>query len=252
MKKIYLAALTLAMTACVSNEDLNPVDNYGYIDVNVSNDPIVETRATINGKDWIVMIGATEYTGNGQAFAAGTYNVSVTTHTNVDAANSANDPWGEAFYNNEGSSDQVTVIAGQSVTATANCGSAKNARMDVVFTDNFKAVFKNFSLNINTPREISYDGANGQPSYFIANSEIKFTITYDYGTGENKTKTTEEQTITLGDAGTEKVLTVTSNTDGNIQVQINTSEFTSSTGTTITFDAADGQVESITDTPNAQ
>ena len=36
MKKIYLAALTLAMTACVSNDDLNPVDNYGYIDLNVS------------------------------------------------------------------------------------------------------------------------------------------------------------------------------------------------------------------------
>ena len=45
MKKIYLAALTLAMTACVSNEDLNPVDNYGYIDVNVSNDPVMVTRA---------------------------------------------------------------------------------------------------------------------------------------------------------------------------------------------------------------
>ena len=45
MKKIYLAALTLAMTACVSNDDLNPVDNYGYIDVNVSNDPVMVTRA---------------------------------------------------------------------------------------------------------------------------------------------------------------------------------------------------------------
>ena len=44
MKKIYFAALALALTACVSNEDLNPVDNYGYIDLNVSNDPIVETR----------------------------------------------------------------------------------------------------------------------------------------------------------------------------------------------------------------
>ena len=50
MKKIYLAALTLAMTACVSNDDLNPIDNYGYIDVNVSNDPVMVTRGeqTVN------------------------------------------------------------------------------------------------------------------------------------------------------------------------------------------------------------
>ena len=60
MKKIYLAALTLAMTACVSNDDLNPVENYGYIDLNVSNDPIVETKAvTINNKSWTVMIEGT-------------------------------------------------------------------------------------------------------------------------------------------------------------------------------------------------
>ena len=75
MKKIYLAALTLAMTACVSNDDLNPVDIYGYIDVNVSNDPIVETRTTptsvnINNKNWFVTIGQTEYTGSNQAFTA--------------------------------------------------------------------------------------------------------------------------------------------------------------------------------------
>ena len=82
MKKIYLAALTLALTACVSNDDLNPVDNYGYIDLNVSNDPIVETKAVqINGKSWIVKIGETEYTRTGQAFAAGTYNVSLQSKT---------------------------------------------------------------------------------------------------------------------------------------------------------------------------
>ncbi len=249
MKKIYLAALTLAMTACVSNEDLNPVDNYGYIDVNVSNDPIVETKAvTINNKSWTVMIGATEYKGNGQAFAAGTYNVSVKTHTDVDAANSANSPWGEAFYNNVGSNDEVTVIAGQKVTANATCGSAKNARMNVVFTDNFKNVFSEYSLIISSPRSITYDGDGDQPSYFNGSANVTFTIKYKYGT-ETDYRVTDSQTIQIGANGTEKILTVTSNTDGNIEVNISTTDFSQAPGTTITFDAADGTVESTTQTP---
>lgn len=246
MKKIYLAALTLAMTACVSNEDLNPVDNYGYIDVNVSNDPIVETRATINGKDWIVKIGVTEYTGKGQAFAAGTYNVSVTTHADVASANSANSPWGEAFYNNKSSNDQVTVIAGKRVTANAICGAAKNARMNVEFTDNFKDVFDKYSLEISVPRVITYDGIDDHASYFLPSQEVTFTIKYKYGEDE---KETSEQKVTIGDAGTEKILTITSNTDGNIEVNISTTDFSQAPGTTITFNAADGTVESTTQTP---
>lgn len=249
MKKIYLAALTLAMTACVSNDDLNPVENYGYIDVNVSNDPIVETRAEVNDlTNWIVTIGETEYKGTGQAFAAGEYNVSVTTHTDVDAANSANSPWGEAFYNNEGSNDKVTVIAGQRVTANATCGSAKNARMNVVFTDNFKNVFSEYYLIISSPRSITYDGDGDQPSYFNGSANVTFTIKYKYGT-ETEYRVTDSQTIQIGANGTEKILTVTSNTDGNIEVNISTTDFSQAPGTTITFNAADGTVESTTQTP---
>ena len=247
MKKIYLAALTLAMTACVSNDDLNPVDNYGYIDVNVSNDPIVETRAEVNDlTNWIVTIGETEYKGTGQAFAAGEYNVSVTTHTDVDAANSANSPWGEAFYNNVGSNDKVTVVAGKRVTANAICGAAKNARMNVEFTDNFKNVFDNYSLVISDPRGITYDGIDDHASYFLPSEEVTFTIKYKYGEDEKETR---EQKVTIGDAGTEKILTITSNTDGNIEVNISTTDFSQAPGTTITFDAADGTVESTTQTP---
>lgn len=252
MKKIYFAALALALTACVSNEDLNPVDNYGYIDLNVSNDPIVETRAEINGKVWNVTIGETVYTGVEQSFAAGEYPIKVKTHENETYANNtANYPWGEAFYTNMdengNTNNKVNVVAGQTVDAVADCGRAKNARLNVVFTDNFKAVFSDFSLNISNPRPISYDGSGDKPSYFSAQSDIKFTIKYDYGT--STAIETKEQTISLGDAGTEKILTVTSNTDGNIQVTINTEEFTQSPGTTITFDAATGTIE---ETPNAQ
>ena len=252
MKKIYFAALAMALTACVSNEDLNPVDNYGYIDVNVSNDPIVETKATLTGtaaiqSHWIIKVNETEYTGNTQAFTPGQYTISAQTHNDVNEAIGSDIPWGEAFYSGKKENKQIN--AGNN-TVTIDCGPAKNARLSVAFTDNFKAVFKNYSLNIRTPRSISYDGSDDKPSYFIAQSEIKFTIQYDYGT--STAIETEEQTIRLGDAGTEKVLTVTSNTDGNIQVTIKTSEFTPSTGTTITFDAADGEVESVTDTPNAQ
>ena len=241
MKKIYFAALALALTACVSNEDLNPVDNYGYIDLNVSNDPIVETKATLTGtaaieSDWTIMVNETMYEGNTQAFPPGQYTISAQTHANVEEAISSDYPWGEAFYS--GSVENKQINAGNN-TVTINCGAAKNARLNVVFTDNFKAVFSNFSLKISNPREISYNESSDKPSYFIEKSEITFTITYDYGT--SKGIKTGEQTIRLGDAGTEKVLTVTSNTDGNIQVTINTEEFTQSPGTAITFDAAQAQ-----------
>ena len=247
MKKIYLAALTLAMTACVSNDDLNPVENYGYIDLNVSNDPIVETKAVqINGKSWIVKIGETEYTGSTQAFNAGTYNVTVKTHDNVEAAVGTNTDWGQSYYDNikEQNQDQVIVVAGTTTPKTIECGTAKNTRVKVAFTQQFTSVFPTYKLNITNPKTLEFNSTTTDKyAYFQANENIDFTITYKKTNQESAT-TTDSKSLELGAAGTEKVITVTANTAGNIQLNITTSEFENVDGETITFDAATGdQVE---------
>lgn len=244
MKKIYLAALTLAMTACVSNDDLNPVDNYGYIDVNVSNDPIVETRATINGKDWIVKIGVQNYTGTNQAFEAGTYEILVKSHENCSTATGTTTDWGEAYYSNENATDEnktISVEAGKTATKNINCGQAQNSRMTVEFTQQFITVFPTYKLNVTSPKELEFNQTNnktnGQYAYFAANANISFTITYAKQGGEDKTTLPRE--INLGAAGTEKIIYVTANTHGNIQLNITTTGFDTTTET-LTFDAATG------------
>lgn len=249
MKKIYLAALTLAMTACVSNEDLNPVDNYGYIDVNVSNDPIVETRATIDGKDWIVKIGEEDYDGPYQAFEAGTYSIVVKTHDNVYSANEKN-TWGEPYYDNqnEGQNDQVRVVAGTTVSSTINCGSAKNARISVQFTEQFTNVFKTYKFKITSPRELTFDETNkyinendpnNKYAYFNGSESLTVTLLYDKAENAENPNLSISPEITLGAAGTEKIIYVTANTHGNIQLNITTTGFDTTTET-LTFDAATG------------
>ena len=243
MKKIYLAALTLAMTACVSNDDLNPVENYGYINLNVSNDPIIETKAvTINNKSWTVMIGGTEYTGSTQAFNAGTYDVTVKTHESVENAVGGGTDWGEAYYDNtqKESQDQVTVVAGITTSKEIDCGKAQNTRVKVEFTQQFTTVFPTYHLKITNPKTLEFNSnTTDKYAYFQANQNIDFTITYKKTNQESAT-TTVPKSLKLGAAGTEKVITVTANTAGNIQLDITTSEFENVDGETITFDAATG------------
>lgn len=244
MKKIYFAALAMALTACVSNEDLNPVDNYGYIDLNVSNDPIVETRATINDKDWIVKIGGQNYTGSTQAFEAGTYEISVKSHEDCSTATGMTTDWGEAYYSNENATDDnktISVEAGKTATKTISCGTAQNSRITVEFTQQFIKVFPTYKLNVTSPKTLEFNQNNNKTNdkyaYFAANANISFTITYAKQGGEDKTTSPRE--ITLGAAGTEKIIYVTANTHGNIQLNITTTGFDTTTET-LTFDAATG------------
>lgn len=246
MKKIYLAALTLAMTACVSNDDLNPVENYGYIDLNVSNDPIVETRAKIDGADWIVKIGEKDYNNSEQAFEAGNYNILVKSHNTITDAIGETTDWGAAYYSNENAADEyktIKVEAGKTIKKTIACGKAQNTRMTVEFTQQFITVFPTYALNVTTPKTLEFNANNNRAkekyAYFTEKEEVSFTITY--AKQGNEGTTTEPRTITLGDAGTEKIISVTANTHGNIQLSITTEGFSTTQTENITFDAATGQ-----------
>lgn len=249
MKKIYLAALTLAMTACVSNDDLNPADNYGYIDVNVSNDPVMVTRAE-GDPNWIITATKnssdyTEYTfklGSNHV-PAGTYVITAKSHANVAAANTTSD-WGEAYY--EGRSNSVTISAGQPGTATINCGKAKNSRIKANFSLQGEQ-FKEFSITLTQNDKsltINNDNANNY-AYFSAGT-VSFTFHYKYGSSTDEKNIQSSITCV---AGTEHHINITSDDNGTITLNISfDNTFTNGGDKTITFNAATGEKVSETDT----
>ena len=263
MKKIYLAALTLAMAACVSNDDLNPVDNYGYIDVNVSNDPVMVTRAEGEGTsvsdltNWMVSVSDgsssnSTYKANelqNHTFKKGTYNVTAYNYVDDDAAHALNinDGWGDARY--EGTDEEVIVSAGLSTQADIACGKAKNARIKATFT--LSEDFSKVSL-VFDPTDDAVDGTERnlvtgttqnkeKYAYFTAETQIKYVLKYQYKENAPKEITKE---ITLGEGGTEKVIAVSANSNGKITLNITTDEdFTTEAGHNFIIDAASGEVE---------
>lgn len=250
MKKIYLAALTLAMTACVSNDDLNPVDNYGYIDVNVSNDPVMVTRAdqTVSGTDlssWTITAnGETDYNlGETTKVKAGTYSITASSHTSLEAAL---DGWGNAYYT--GTVNNIQVNAGETAEPVIQCGKAQNARIQVTFNFTTEKI-TDYSLTLDPSaqendgkRNLTYNNSNsGRLAYFAAEAVIPYTLKYKYSGGSEQTI---NKSITLGEAATESIISVSSNDNGTITLSVTfNDEFDKGTNHEFTFDAATGTVE---------
>lgn len=254
MKKIYLAALTLAMTACVSNEDLNPVDNYGYIDVNVSNDPVMVTRAEQTITDltgWTITADGTDndYTLslNDNKVLAGTYSITAKNAEDVDKANAADNGWGKAFY--ESSPQNVTVSAGNTTPVNINCGFAKNSKLTLKNSLN-ESVFTNVKLN--AKKGDTYLEMDGTKSVFYSvNTNVNYYITYTYNTKDESNNTkTEDKTIknndsdfsiNIANAATDYQITLSSTDNGNIKVTLTYDNgFSTDNSTTLEFDAATG------------
>lgn len=265
MKKIYLAALTLAMTACVSNDDLNPVENYGYIDVNVSNDPVMVTRAeqTVSETDlssWTITATNTEKQEliydlkESHVVPAGKYKIEVFSHSSMEAANKAGEnELGAPYYtcstsvqgssyNNQTVNQHVTVIAGETSTPTIYCGSAKNTRIKLDNQLNqglSEGTFSNVSLNA-----AAVDGrpavtlSHGHTAYYKPSTTIVYSISYTYG-GSSKQIT--DLQIQTGDAATEKIITLISNSSGQITVTISVNDQFEPSVENLTFDAATGE-----------
>ena len=263
MKKIYLAALTLAMTACVSNEDLNPVDNYGYIDVNVSNDPVMVTRAeqTVNDlSGWSITATNTDQQEltydlkESNVVPAGKYKIEVSSHSSMEAANQAGEgKLGAPYYtcetSLEGSSynDQtvnqhVTVIAGRTSTPTIYCGSAKNTRIKLDNQLNqglSEGTFSNVSLYANVvDTRPAVTLLHGNTAYYNPKTTINYSISYTYG---GSPKQITDLQIQTGDAATEKIITLKSNSSGQITVTISVNDQFESSVENLTFDAATGE-----------
>ena len=255
MKKIYLAALTLAMTACVSNDDLNPVDNYGYIDVNVSNDPVMVTRAEQTVSDlsgWTITADGTDndYTLNlnDNKVLAGTYSITAKNATDVETANAADDGWGKAFYKSE--TQVVTVAAGNTTPVNINCGSAKNSKLTL---NNSLNTFVFTNVKLHAKKGGSYLEMDGTKSVFYSvGTNVDYYITYSYNTKDESGNTkTENKTIKNNDsdfsiniasAATDYQISLSSTDNGTITVTIKyNDDFTPDNSTTLKFDAATGE-----------
>lgn len=250
MKKNFLPiiALALSATACVSDADLDVTDNKGFINVSVSADNSMETRGTVSVSDisnWTIRAHKTGETddiiwSSGKAFAAGEYTVKASNYATEEASYQANDKWGAAYY--YGSASGITVTAGNTATATIDCGKAMNARMKVTIPES-DGVLSNVSLeakNATEERTLKFITAtNEKYAYFKATETVSYTLKYTYKQDTEKTIT---GTIAMQGAATENIITVSANDNGLIDVTIQyDDEFGDGNSSTITIDAATGE-----------
>lgn len=264
MKKILFAAMALGMTmtSCMNDEFPNAT-RYGYIDVNVSNDPVIQTRTlqTVSGDDlksWTIT--ATNTTDNTKIYnlteskvvPAGTYKIEVSSHNDIDAANVVGN-FGKPYYTcttsaegeligEEKKNQNVAVSAGSTATAEIYCGRAKNARIKLVDQLNTGLTSTPFSevklITSAIGNRPSVELTNGQVAYFTPEVTVPYSISYTYGEEE---KTLSALSIQIGGAATESVITLKSNSSGQITISIYVDDaFGEGAEEEITFDAATG------------
>ena len=237
MKKTIFSimALAMAMVSCTNEEIITPAEQYGYINVNVTNEPLEEnvaqTRATVaDYKTWVVTAGDIDLTKDNKV-PAGTYTVTAKSHTNMDAALALEDKWGVAYY--EGSAKDIVVAAGQTATAEISCGKAKNGRITTSF--NLAAVFTDVSIEVG--RELTFDKNNQSKKAYFAPGEVSYTLKYKYNGSEEKSIPGAVTVV----AGTEHIISVSSNSNGTITVNITYDDtFADGDDQNINFDAATG------------
>lgn len=250
MKKILFAAMALGMcmTSCMNDEFPNAVQ-YGYINLNVSNDPTLQTRAvqTVSESDlnkWTIKTKSGEeqeqkWTAN-KAYKAGTYIVSAQSHENEEDWKSANDGWGAAYY--EGTDDEVTVERGKTALAEINCSTAKNAKLTVTIAE-MPDAFKNVEVRAvrNETKILTFDGSEGKQAFFKAGEEVKYSIHYTYN---DVPKIIDNKTITMAGAATNNIITIQANDNGLISVNIKYDDsFGEGESEDFTFDAATGEIQ---------
>lgn len=250
MKKNFLPiiALALSATACVSDADLDVADNKGYINVSVSADNSMETRAeqTVSDfSDWTIMVGDTEWTGTTHGFSAGDYTVQAYNYKNLEDALAAKDTYGDAWYHG---SSSVNVIAGQQASVSIECGKAKNARVRADIQSNMPSiddvqieVYKTDDTSRKPVLSIENTTAYFEASTTESSVSITYVISYKYGNNSNRTELSAK-TLTLGTAAHENVIKITSNNNGSINISVSYDDtFENEDEESITIDAATGE-----------
>lgn len=261
MKKYFMCAMAavamLSVSSCSSEEEVNMsgAKGVGYISLNTSTEDAVITRAEAN----ITTFKAKVYTGGVDGtYAWGTkdtyapitasinttpmsptnYVVEVRNYDDMDAALADNSNYGAAYW--EGRAN-VTVVTAKKTPVTVACGKPKNTKL-ILNASAFGGTA--LSLNISAPRGLAFVWNNSTmvfdhaESFFAPEAVLSYTISY---TINGISKVTDAKTLTMGDAGTAKKLTIASNTNGTITLSITTEDFGEAVEETLTFDAATGE-----------
>jgi hypothetical protein len=250
MKKILFAAMALGMcmTSCMNDEFPNAVQ-YGYINLNVSNDPTLQTRADVNVEDLSKWVIETQQGTEGErkpwsketAYTAGKYTVYAYSRFEGNSWQTANNNYGAAYY--EGCTEEpVNVQAGMTATANINCGTAQNAKLTVTITDMPNA-FGNIVVNAvrKTGITLALDGSTHKEAFFEAEEEVSYSINYTYN-GASKEIT--NQTIKMAGRATDNIITIKANENGLISVKITYDDsFGEGESEDFTFDAATGEIQ---------
>ncbi len=249
-KALSFVALAVMMAACSNNDDLTLSNGYGYITANVSNDVTMTTRAVQPVGDlssWTMTYAVKDsdnkqdLPSTGVNVPAGEYTISAQSHADLASAYSAKNGYGEAYY--EGT-DDVTVTAGATATATVDCGKAKNARVVVTFPTE-TTIVSNCSLKLTTSETgaadyradgVTLSGSN-LVAYYEPSKVVSYTLTYTYNGNEKSIN----GTITMGAAATENAVNVKLNSNGTITISVSyDDEFTEGNNQDLTIDAATG------------
>ena len=261
MKKFFtfaLAAATLVgFNACMNEEDGLDA-NKGYINLGVTIDDAVVTRATQNATvaDWYALVTNSDgdavfgtlpstkaligTTLSSTALTSSkTYNIAVSNFEDDDDWLTANDGFGAAYY--EGNASSVSVSAGATTNVPIACGKAKNKKFAIV-SSGFSGTA--LAVNVSAPRALTFSTSStpstiGKVAFFDADDNaLTYTITY---TINGITKTSAAKNFPLGAAGSASTLTIASNQNGTISVTITyDDDYTSGEGQTITIDAGTG------------
>lgn len=262
MKKFFMYAVaavaTMSLTSCLSEEETNLTNGEkGYINLNVTAENELITRADAPST-WIVNLGGAETksvtvgTLSSTPLTPGAYTVNVSSHTSLDAALTG---YGEAYYTgNLGKTgdveNTVTVTTGTPVNASIACGKAKNAKLTIETAVPSDAVLNitvsngSRNLTFNKTSETTLDHTS---AFFEAGEELTIGVSYTIY-GHSGTLGTNAKKLTLGGAGTENKISISSNQTGTITLTSITYDDTFSDGNTqtITFDAATGAVLNVT------
>lgn len=248
MKKLFIlgcAALALVATSCNNESEttLNPEGNYGFINLNLGADELLNTRATVSGDDlnnWMVEVNSDAAISASaiasKAYAASNTNtLSVYNYANMDAALAANAGRGAGYWT--GTSDNFVIEAGKSTSVNVDCGAPQNAAFKVVFNETFTSIADEDYKVVATSgeRNIPYDASHLTDGFFAPTTTMSYTLT---GTIGEKAVNITKSDITLT-AGKRTILTVNANTNGTITLEINYDDFTNE-NSSITVDALTG------------
>lgn len=265
MKKTIFAAfatLAAAFTSCMSEEDtmFQPYEtSLATIELNVSNNPelSVWTRGVTSVDDselgnWYIKVGGnsqmkvSELTG--EAYEPNTYDIKVSSHTDLNASLADGENAGGAYYEKV----QQEEIGPGVNSLTFVCEKAQNSKVTVDWSGVAGVSGLEFT-NVKAAqdgRTYTYTdcGTTAKSAFFEAGKDKKVTCTLNYtfnGVGKNPSKE-----IAIAAAATEYKLNISANSNGTITTITISYDDTFNVGgtTSVTIDAATGE-EAASSTP---